>query len=408
MTYGIGRRAMVVGTAASAISFAARAQSAPLRIGVLTDLTGPYAIDTGHGSIVAARLAVDDAMRAGLDVRVELIEGDHGGKPERAAAIAAEWIETRDVAMILDVPMSDAAREVVKLVSAHDRVALFSGAASAELTGAGCGANHAQWTYDTWALAAGTGRALVADGGKSWFFITADYEFGHKLQEDTAAFVTGAGGEVLGNVSTPFPTEDFSAALVEAVASRASVIGLANAGADAVACVRQAGQFSVTSGGQRLAGLLFQLPDVHAVGLDQARGLVTTEAFYWDRTEASRVFSARYAPGVGGAMPGMVHAGCYSATLHYLRVVAAMGADSARHAGRVVIERMKAMPTDDPLFGHGLLRLDGRHVHDMYLFQVKTPMERRYDWDYYKLRKVIPAAEAFRPLDQGGCPLVRS
>jgi branched-chain amino acid transport system substrate-binding protein len=287
MTYGIGRRAMVVGTAASAISFAARAQSAPLRIGVLTDLTGPYAIDTGHGSIVAARLAVDDAMRAGLDVRVELIEGDHGGKPERAAAIAAEWIETRDVAMILDVPMSDAAREVVKLVSAHDRVALFSGAASAELTGAGCGANHAQWTYDTWALAAGTGRALVADGGKSWFFITADYEFGHKLQEDTAAFVTGAGGEVLGNVSTPFPTEDFSAALVEAVASRASVIGLANAGADAVACVRQAGQFSVTSGGQRLAGLLFQLPDVHAVGLDQARGLVTTEAFYWDRTGSS-------------------------------------------------------------------------------------------------------------------------
>ncbi len=409
MTHGLGRRAALAGTiAAASLASRARAQGAALRIGVLTDLTGPYAIDTRHGSLVAARLAVDDARRDGLGARVELIEGDHGGKPARAAAIAADWIERRDVAMILDVPMSDAAREVVKLVSAHDRVALFSGAASADLTGADCGANHAHWTYDTWALAAGTGRALVAEGGKSWFFITSDYEFGHKLEADTAAFVTAAGGEVLGNFATPFPTEDFSAALVEAVASRASVIALANAGSDAIACVRQAGQFSVTSGGQRLAGLLFQLPDVHAVGLEQARGLVTTEAFYWDRNDASRAFAARFEAGGGGGKPGMVHAGCYSATLHYLRAVAALGLDAARASGRAVIERMKAIPTDDLLFGRGVLRLDGRHVHDMYLFEVKTPMESRYDWDYYKLRRVIPAAEAFRPITQGGCPLVRS
>jgi branched-chain amino acid transport system substrate-binding protein len=256
--------------------------------------------------------------------------------------------------------------------------------------------------------AAGTGRALVAEGGKSWFFITTDDAFGHRLQDDTAAFVTQAGGEVLGTFATPFPNDDFSAALVEAVASRAAVIGLANAGTDAIACVRQAGQFSVTSGGQRLAGLLFQMTDVHAVGLDQARGLVTTEAFYWDLNDPSRAFASRFEAAGGGGKPGMVHAGCYSATLHYLRAVAAMGAPAARASGRAVLDRMKAMPTDDPLFGHGVLRLDGRHVHDMYLFQVKTPMESRYPWDYYTLRHVIPAAEAFRPMAAGGCPMIKS
>ena len=390
MMRSLSRRAVLGGTTAAALlPRRPRAQTSALRIGVLTDLTGPYAIDTGHGSTVAARLAVDDAMRAGFGVAVELIEGDHAGNPRQAAAIASDWIERQDVAMILDVPMSDAAREVVKLVSAHDRVALFSGAASANLTGAECGANHAHWTFDTWALAAGTGRALVAEGGKSWFFITADYEFGHKLQADTAAFVTAAGGEVVGEFPTPFPTEDFSAALVEAVASQAAVIGLANAGAEAIACVRQAGQFGVTAGGQRLAGLLFQLPDVHAVGLEQARGLVTTEAFYWDRGDASRAFAARYAA-VASGMPGMIHAGCYSAMLHYLRAVAGMGVDQARQSGRAVIARMKAMPTDDALFGRAILRPDGRHVHEMYLFEVKTPMESRYPWDYYKLRRGDP------------------
>jgi branched-chain amino acid transport system substrate-binding protein len=409
MTQGLARRGLVGGSVAIALSGSfARADEAPLRIGVLTDLTGPYAIDTGHGSLVAARLAVEDARRGGFGTKIELIEGDHGGKPAQAAEIATGWIERQDVAMILDVPMSDAAREVVKVVAAHDRVALFSGAASASLTGADCGANHAHWTFDTWALAAGTGRTMVDEGGKTWFFITADYEFGHKLQADTASFVTAAGGQVVGAFTTPFPTEDFSAAVVEAVASGAQVIGLANAGTESIACVRQAGQFGVTAGGQRIAGLLFQLPDVHAVGLDLARGLVTTEAFYWDRNDASRAFSTRFEAAGGTGKPGMVHAGCYSATLHYLRAVAALGADRAKHAGRAVIARMKEIRTDDPLFGHGVLRLDGRHVHDMYLFEVKTPMETRYPWDYYRLRRVIPAAEAFRPMALGGCPLVRS
>jgi branched-chain amino acid transport system substrate-binding protein len=411
MTQRIGRRSMVGLTVALATLPRPSRAAIPadrLRIGVLTDLTGPYAIDTGHGSLIAARLAVDDAMRGGLGIEVELLEADHGGIPAKAAAIAVDWIERQGVAMILDVPMSNAAREVVRLVEAHDRVALFSGAASADLTGTGCGANHAHWTYDTWALAAGTGRTLVAEGGKSWFFITTDDAFGHRLQDDTTSFVTAAGGEVVGSYATPFPTGDYSAALVEAVASRAAVIGLANAGTDAIACVRQAGQFSVTSGGQRLAGLLFQLPDVHEVGLDQARGLVTTEAFYWDRDDASRDFAARYAGGGGDGKPGMVHAGCYSATLHYLRAASQLGADAARRSGRAVLARMKAMPTDDPLFGHGVLRQDGRHVHDMYLFEVKTPMESRYPWDYYKLRRVIPAADAFRPMSAGGCPLVKA
>jgi branched-chain amino acid transport system substrate-binding protein len=371
-------------------------------------MSGPYSSGTGKGSVVAARLAVDHFLQASPGLHVEIAEGDFRSDEATGIAMAREWIENQDLAAIVDVPMSAVALKVAELVAAHDRVALFSGAGTSDLTGVACSPNHVQWTYDTWALASGTGRALVEDGGSTWYFITADYAFGHQLEADTSACVVAAGGTVLGRSLMPFPeTSDFSEAIVQAVASQAKVVGLANAGADTVNCIRQAAEFGVTAGGQRLAGLLFQLTDVHAVGLEQARGLVVTEAFYWDRSEASRAFSDRFAPLVGGNKPSMVHAGVYSATLHYLQAVAAIGPDRAR-SGRAVIDRMKATPTSDPLFEHAVLRADGRYVHDMYLFQVKKPMETRYPWDYYALRHTIPAAQAFRPIGEGNCPLVRT
>jgi branched-chain amino acid transport system substrate-binding protein len=376
---------------------------------VLTDMTGPYAANTGLGSVIGARLAAEDFMKANPGIRVEVLQGDFQNKPDIGSAMARGWLDQQGVDMILDVPVSSVALAVADLVREKDKVALFTGPATASLTGDRCGPNHVHWTYDTWALAAGTARALVADGGDTWFFVTADYAFGHALERDTAEFVKQAGGRVLGAARTPFPgTSDFSSFLVQAQASRAKVIGLANAGADTVTCIKQAAEFGLTRRGVRLAGLLFQIADVHAVGLQAGQGLVLTEAFYWDMNDATRAFSARVAPQLGGQKPSMIHAGGYSAVLHYLKACAALGADRAKASGREVVQRMKATPTEDPLFGRGEVRADGRKVHDMYLFQVKSPQESRHPWDYYSLRRTIPATEAFRPLDQGGCPLVRS
>jgi branched-chain amino acid transport system substrate-binding protein len=408
MRQEMSRRMLIGGAGSLFAARSSRAQTAPLRLGVLTDMSGPYAQNTGAGAVRAAQMAVADFARdGGGAVPVDIIAADNRSQAALSAEVATNWLNELGVSLILDVPGSDAAERVASLVRDRDRVAIFSGAGSTRLTGRLCSPNHVHWTYDTWALAHGTGRTLVENGGKSWFFITADYEFGHRLEEETTGFVERAGGSVLGRYVVPFPGADFSDAVVQAVASGADVIGLANAGADAVKCVEQAAAFGVTAGGQRIAGLLFQASDVHEVGLDQARGLVTTEAFYWDRDEASRAFASRFAPNAGDAKPGMDHAGVYSATLHYLKAVSSLGIDAARGSGRTVVERMKAIPTDDPLFGRGSIRADGRKLHDMYLFQVKTPMEARSAWDVYRPLSVIPAAEAFRPMADGGCPMVR-
>jgi branched-chain amino acid transport system substrate-binding protein len=409
MSIHTSRRRLLLSGGALAASFLAApavwAQPARVvKIGVLSDMSGPYAGNTGQGSVIGARLAAEDFMRSHPGLRVEVIQADFQNKPDIGLSIARDWLDRQGVDAILDVPVSSVALAVGGLVAEKDKVALFTGPATAALTGVNCGSNHVHWTYDTWSLAAGTGRALVAEGADTWFFITADYAFGHALEADTAGFVKEAGGRVLGTVRTPFPgTTDFSSFLVQAQASRAKVIGLANAGTDTVNCLKQAAEFGVTRRGTRLAGLLFQIADVHSLGLQAAQGLALTEAFYWDMNEGTRAFSTRFAPEMGGQKPGMIHAGGYSAVLHYLKARAALGADAS---GRAAVGWMKANGTEDPLFGRGTVRADGRKVHDMYLFRVKSPEESRGPWDYYATMRTIPPDQAFRPMRGGGCAMV--
>jgi branched-chain amino acid transport system substrate-binding protein len=408
MTITTGRRSLLLGSGA----FAATALAAPaihaqptrlVRVGVLSDMSGPYAGNTGQGSVIGARLAAQDFMEQNPGFRVEVVQADFQNKPDIGLSIARNWLDNESVDAILDVPVSSVALAVGGLVRDKDKVGLFTGPATAALTGANCGPNHVHWTYDTWSLAAGTGRALVAEGADTWFFITADYAFGHALESDTAGFVKEAGGRVLGSVRTPFPgTTDFSSYLVQAQSSRAKVIGLANAGTDTVTCLKQAAEFGVTRRGTRLAGLLFQITDVHALGLQAAQGLALTEAFYWDMNEGTRAFSARFAPQMNGFKPGMIHAGGYSAVWHYLKARAALGGNAS---GRAAVDWMKANGTDDPLFGRGTVRTDGRKIHPMYLFRVKTPEESKGPWDYYATVRTIPPEQAFRPMQGGGCPL---
>lgn len=386
----------------------ARAQGQTIRIGVLTDLNGPYAANTGKGSVIGAQLAAEDFMKAHPGVKVEVIEADFQLKPDVAVGLAREWFDTKDVDMILDVPLSSAAFALATLVKDKDKVAMFTGTASSLLTGANCGPNHVHWIYDTWSAAASTGRAMVASGGDSWFFIAADYAFGKSLADDTGKFVEAAGGKVLGRVAHPFPgTTDFSSYLVQAQASGAKVIGLANGGTDTVNCVKQAAEFGITKK-QRLVGMTCQITDVHPMGLQSAQGLYVSEAFYWDMNDGTRGFSDRYAAKMGGIRPCSLQAGNYSAVMHYLKSAAAIGVDKAKASGRAVMAHMKTTPTDDIIFGKGTLRQDGRATHPMYLFQVKSPAESKKPWDYYKLVRTIPADQAFRPLNEGACPLVKA
>jgi branched-chain amino acid transport system substrate-binding protein len=290
-----------------------------------------------------------------------------------------------------------------QVVKEKNKVFLASGPATSDLTGPQCSPNLVHWTYDTWALANGTGKAIVKTGGDTWFFLTADYAFGHALERDTAAVVEKNGGKVIGKVRTPFPGTDFSSFLLQAQASKAKIIGLANAGGDTINSIKQAAEFGITQGGQNLAGLLVFITDVHSLGLKTAQGLIFTSAYYWDRNDASRDFAKRFAPRYKGHMPTMVQAGVYASVLHYLKAVEALKNDSD---GKAVVAKMKEMPTDDPLFGKGTIRADGRKLHDMYLLEVKKPEESKAPWDYLKVRATIPAAEAFRPLNEGKCPLV--
>ncbi|MBA4221649.1 ABC transporter substrate-binding protein [Bosea sp. (in: a-proteobacteria)] len=381
----------------------ALAQQISVKAGVLNDRSGLYADLSGEGSVIAARLAVEDFKAAEKGIKVEIVSADHQNKPDVGSTIARQWYDQDGVDLILDVPTSSVALAVNQITREKNKVHINSGAASSDLTGKACSPNTVHWTYDTYALAQGTGGAMTKAGGDSWFFLTADYAFGHALERDTAAVVTKAGGKVLGAVRTPFPGTDFSSFLLQAQASKAKVIGLANAGGDTINSIKQAGEFGIVAGGQKLAGLLVFATDVHALGLQTAQGLVLTESFYWDKDDQTRAWSERFAKLNGGKKPSMVQAGVYSGMLHYLKAVeATKGKDAA-----AVMAKMKEMPTDDPLFGKGSVRADGRKMHDMYLFEVKKPSESKGPWDYYKQVAVLKADEAFKPLAESECPLVK-
>jgi len=394
---------MLLATALVAL-FAGGAQAqVSVKLGVLNDRSGTYADLSGEGSVIAARMAAEDFNAKDKGINVEIISADHQNKPDIGSNIARQWYDQDGVDVILDVPTSSVALAINQITREKNKVFINSGAAASDLTGKQCSPNTVHWTYDTWALANGTGSAMVKTGGDSWFFLTADYAFGHALERDTIAVVEKSGGKVLGTVRHPFPGSDFSSFLLQAQSSGAKVIGLANAGGDTINSIKQAAEFGITQAGQNLAGLLVFITDVNALGLQTAQGLVLTESFYWDLNDETRAFAKRFAEKNGGKMPTMVHAGVYAGTLHYLKAVEALkDKDPAK-----VMAKMKEMPTEDPLFGKGEVRADGRKVHDMYLFEVKKPEESKGPWDYYKLIATIPAAEAFRPLDQGECPLVK-
>jgi branched-chain amino acid transport system substrate-binding protein len=406
----IARRGLLGGAAvaASLPMLGARAQSPSIKIGVLGDQSGVYRELSGPIAIAAVKLGVADTKAAGRDIAVEIISGDHQNKPNIGASLARQWIQRDAVDMIIDVPNSAVALAVAGVCKELDKVYINSPGATADLTGPQCAPTTVHWTMDTWMLAHSTGGAMVKAGGSSWYFITADYAFGHALERDTANFVTQAGGKVLGNVLAPLGNTDFSSFLIQAQSSGAKVIGLCNAGADTVNAIKQAGEFGITTKGVKLAGLLVFISDVHALGLQTAQGIVVSNTFYWDRDDRTRAFSKRLQPMIGDARAGMGQAGCYAATLHYLKAVAALGVAEAKKSGAATVARMKAMPTDDDCFGAGSIRPDGRCLHPVYLYEVKAPGESKYAWDYYKLLATTPANEGFRPLDAGGCPLVHA
>jgi len=391
----------------------ARAQQAPvLRLGVLTDLSGPYRDTAGPGSVACTRQAAEEAQAAQAalpGLRVEVLQGDHQNKPDIGAGIARQWFDRDGVDAVADVPNSAVGLAVAEVAREKDKVFLVTGAATTDLTGRRCAPTTVHWTFDTYMLARSNGGALVAAGQKTWLFVTADYNFGHTLQREATSFIEKGGGRVVGAVSYPFPqTTDFSSFLVQAQSSRAQVLALANAGADTINCIKQAGEFGLIAGGTTIAAMLMFISDVHALGLQAAHGLVLTETFYWDFDDRTRAFTKRVLPKMRPDWrPDMEHAGSYAAALHYLKAAAAMGPAEAKRSGAAAVARMKAMPTDDDAFGRGRIRADGRTLHPAYLFEVKSPEESRGPWDYYKPIATTPADEAARPLAQGGCPLVK-
>jgi branched-chain amino acid transport system substrate-binding protein len=391
--------ALMCGTAQAQIS------DGVVKIGVLNDMSGTYADLAGPGSVVAAQMAVEDFGAAAKGLKVEIVSADHQNKPDVGSNVVRTWIDRDKVDVIVDVPTSSVALAVNQIVKDKNKVFLVSGAAASDLTGKACTPNTIHWTYDTWALANGTGNAIVKTGGKTWFFLTADYAFGHALERDTAAVVEKNGGKVVGRVRHPFPATDFSSFLLQAQSSKAQIIGLANAGADTTNSIKQAAEFGIVKGGQKLAALLIFLTDIKALGLPVAQGLTFTEAWYWDQNDANREFAKKFSERNKGVFPSMVHAGVYSAVMHYLKAVADLKSDGD---GAKVVAKMKSMPTEDKLFGKGSIRQDGRKIHPMYLFEVKKPAESKGPWDLYKTLATIPAKEAFRPMKDGGCTLVKS
>src|SRR5471030_249836 len=398
----------VIGLSALAVIFAcgtANAQQINVKIGVLTDMSSLYADDTGPGSVIAAKLTDNDFMKDHPNVKVEVISADHQNKADVGSQIANQWYDVEHVDMIADVPNSGVALAISQVTNQKNKAFIASGPASSDLTGPKCSPNTVHWTYDTWMLANSTGKAVVKSGGDTWFFLTSDYAFGHALERDTSAVVEKNGGKVLGKVRHPINNNDFSLFLLQAQASKAKVIGLANAGGDTINAIKQGAEFGIVKGGQSFAGLLVFAPDVGALGLQTAQGLMLTETWYWDMNDSNRTWTKRWDKerNSAGKVPNMNMAGVYAGTLHYLKAVAALknAAD-----GKAVVAEMKTLPTDDPLFGKGTIRADGRKLHPAYLFEVKKPSESKYPGDFYKLRATIPVDEAFRPLKDGNCPLV--
>ena len=374
-----------------------------VKIGVMNDMSGVYADIGGPGSTLAAKMAVEDYLKTTKSsLKVEVVSADHQNKPDVGSNIARKWYDTDGVDMIVDVPTSSVGLAINQVTKEKGKAYVNTGSATSDLTGKDCSPNTVHWLYDTWMLAHGTGSAVVKSGGDTWYFLTADYAFGHALERDTSEVVKASGGKILGSVKVPLNTQDFSSFLLQAQSSKAKIIGLANAGGDTINSIKQAAEFGIVKGGQKLAGLLVFLPDVHGLGLATAQGLNVTEAWYWDLNDASRAWTKRFVAANGGKYPSSDHAGVYAGVLHYLKAVDAAKTDD----GTKVIAKMKELPTDDPLFGKGSIRADGRKIHPVYLFEVKKPSESKGPYDYYKVLQTIPADKAFRPIDQGNCPLV--
>ncbi|MGI4802305.1 MAG: ABC transporter substrate-binding protein [Janthinobacterium lividum] len=416
MTQRLNRRSLLATSAATTtLSLAgarpARSQgAAPIRIGVLTALSGPYTVVTGPGCVLGARMAVEDfTQQYKPDFPIEILQGDIMDRVDNGLSVARSWFDRDGVDAIADVANSALTLALVPMIQERDKVGLFCSSPLTVLTGANCSPNHVQWVLDTYAVAKTTGAELVKQGGDTWFFIVADYAFGHSITADTVRFVEAAGGRVAGKVAFPFPnTTDFSAFLLQAEASGAKVVALAAAGTNAINLIKQASEFGLVQRGQQLASLILVGTDIHSLGLEAAQKLVFSSSFDWNLNDDTRSFGHRFATRLGGAMPTMYQAGAYSSVLHYLKSVAAIGPERAHASGRAVVEQMKAMPTDDVVFGRGSVRADGRKIHDFYLFRVKTPTESKGPWDYCERLETLPGREAFRPLTDGSCPLVKT
>jgi len=386
-------------------SVSAQTTDKNVKIGSLGDMSSLYADIGGQGSVVAAQMAVDDSGLLKEGWKIEVISADHQNKPDVGANIARQWIDVDKVDAFVDLASSGVGLAVANVAKEKNVVNLNSGSATSDLTNSACNANTIHWVYDTYMLANGTGKAIVKSGGDTWFFLTADYAFGHALERDTAAVVTANGGKVLGEVAHPLNTSDFSSYLLQAQASKAKVIGLANAGGDTTNSIKQAAEFGIVSGGQKLAGLLLFITDINSLGLNVTQGLQFTETFYWDMNDGTRAFTKRFNEKYKKSPPTSPMAGVYSSTLHYLKALKELGGNP--HDGRAVVAKMKSMPTDDPLFGKGTIQPNGRKLHPAYLFEVKKPSESKYPWDYYKTIATIPANEAFTPLDKSTCSLLK-
>jgi branched-chain amino acid transport system substrate-binding protein len=382
------------------------AQDKTVKIGSLSDQSGLYADLGGPGSTLAAQMAVEDSGMTAKGWKIDVISGDHQNKPDVGTAIARQWFDVDKVDVIVDVPNSGVALAVKNVIKEKNGVYINSGAATSDLTNAQCSPNTVHWTYDTYMLAHTTGQALVKAGGDSWFFLTADYAFGAALERDTTAVILANGGKVVGGVKHPLNTSDFSSFLLQAQSSKAKIIGLANAGGDTTNSIKQAAEFGIVKGGQKLAALLLFITDVKAIGLETAQGLNFTETFYWDMNDQTRAFSKKFAARMkNGAPPTMVQAGVYSGLIHYFKALEALGGNP--HDGIKVVDKMKSIPTDDPLFGKGEIEPNGRTIHSAYLFEVKKPSESKGPWDLYKLVGTVPGDQAFTPLDKSSCPLLK-
>ncbi len=398
--YRIARAALAAGLLAGFAIAPALAQQTPLKIGVLSDFSSVYSDIGGQGNVEATRMAIEDFGGQMFGKPIDMVSADVLNKPDVASTIARKWWETESVDMIIDLPTSATALAVMELSKQYEKIMIVTDAASSDITGKSCSPYTAHWTYDTYSNAHTVGSAIVKNGGDTWFFLTADYVFGHSIERDTGDVVKAAGGKVLGSVKHPLNTADFSSFLLQAQASKAKIIGLANGGGDTINAIKQAGEFGIVAGGQNLAAIVMFISD--SLGLKLAQGLIITEAYYWDLNDKTRAFGKRFMERMK-RMPTMNQAATYSATLHYLKAVQAAGTRDTK----TVMAKMRELPVKDAFTDNGILREDGRMVHSMFLFQVKKPEESKGPWDYYKLLAEVPADQAFRPLKDGGCPLVK-